>query len=71
MTPYKSISGKQSDVSAYEIGDDFIKVRFTNFQTYKYTASFNGQYIIDKMKSLALASRGLNTFINQYKPRYQ
>lgn len=68
MTPYKSLSGKQSGVTAYEIGDDFIKVCFrNNYKTYKYTVSLNGQYTIDKMKALALASQGLSTFIAQHK----
>ena len=67
MTPYRSRSGKTSGVTAYEIGDDYIKVRFTNFKTYKYPASLNGQSTIDRMKSLALSSSGLSTFIAQHK----
>ena len=67
MTLYRSRSGKASGVTAYEIGDDFIKVWFTNFKTYKYPASLNGQTSIDRMKSLALASSGLSTFIAQHK----
>lgn len=69
MTPYKSKSGKTSGIAAYEIGEDFIKVRFANFKTYNYPTSLNGQSAIDSMKSLALDSNGLNTFIAKNKTR--
>lgn len=66
MTPYFSTSGKISGVKAYEIGDDFIIVRFDGGQ-YTYPVSLNGEHIIDKMKSLALSSCGLSTFISRHK----
>ena len=66
MTPYKSTSGKQSGVTAYEIGTDYIIVWFYSKQ-YKYTESLNDRSTIDKMKSLAIASSGLSTFIAQNK----
>ena len=69
MTPYKSTSGKAYGVVSYEIGNDFIKVRFLNARTYHYPVSLNGQAIISKMKSLAMASRGLSTFIARNKSR--
>jgi len=64
MTPYSSTSGKKSGVISYEIGDDFIVIQFDK-QQYTYPVSLNGKRIIDKMKSLALASNGLSTFISQ------
>ncbi len=67
MTPYISKSGKPSGVKAYEIGDDYIKVRFSNFETYLYPVSLNGKRVIDKMKLLALASEGFSTFIARHK----
>jgi len=67
MTPYKSLSGKKSGVIAYEMGDDFIKVQFDNFKKYKYTSLQNGRSVIQEMKSLALASEGLSTYIAQNK----
>lgn len=67
MIPYRSKSGKISGVIAYEIGDDYIKVKFPNQKIYKYPVSLNGQSTIDKMKSLAIASIGLSTFIAQHK----
>lgn len=64
MTPYSSTSGKKSGVISYEIGDDFIVVQFDQGQ-YMYPVSLNGKRTVDKMKSLALASNGLSTFISQ------
>ena len=70
MIPYSSLSGKQSGVTAFEIGDDYIKVRFTNFKTYKYSVMMNGRTVIDHMKSLALRQEGLSTFISISKPSF-
>lgn len=67
MTLYRSRSGKISGVTAYEIGEDYITVRFGRFKTYRYTALLNGQSTINKMKLLALASNGLSTFIAKHK----
>ena len=67
MIPYNSTSGKPSGVIAYEIGDDFISVRFTNFRTYTYPEYLNDHSLISRMKVLALASNGLSTFIAQNK----
>ena len=64
MTPYSSTSCKKSGVTAYEIGKDYITVQFDRNQ-YTYPESMNGKSIIDKMKSLAIASSGLSTFISQ------
>ena len=66
MTPYKSKSGKQSGVTAYEIGSDFITVWFGS-KSYKYTESLNSHSIIEYMKSCANSSIGLSTYIAQNK----
>ena len=42
MTPYSSTSGKKSGVTAYEIGKDYITVKFDRNQ-YTYTESLNGK----------------------------
>lgn len=66
MTPYKSKSGKKSGVSAYEIGDDFIKVKIGE-KLYKYTYLKNKPPIIEHMKLLAIDSLGLSTYIARNK----
>ncbi len=65
MTPYKNVSG-DSGVSAYEIGSDFIRVRFSTGQTYLWTNASAGRVHIERMKQLAFAGKGLNTYINKW-----
>jgi hypothetical protein len=65
MTSYKSKSGKTSGVTAYEIGEDYIKVEFNKKKIYKYTYPLNNPAIIDNMKSMALQQEGLSTFISR------
>ncbi|SHJ02784.1 hypothetical protein SAMN02745146_2043 [Hymenobacter daecheongensis DSM 21074] len=67
MTDYVSASGKKSGVTAYEIGKDFIKVEFNNSKIYTYRSSNNNKIMIEEMKSLALASEGLSTYIARNK----
>lgn len=69
MQPYKNLSG-QSGVIAYEIGEDFINVKFRDISkdgssVYKYSRSHAGLYRVEEMKRRAVAGRGLNTYINQ------
>lgn len=64
MTPYFSTSGKKSGVTSYGISEDSITVEFSGRQ-YTYPLSLNGESIINHMKSLALASRGLSSFISR------
>lgn len=70
MTPYSSASGKESGVTAYEIGVDFIIVRFCSVD-YKYSYNSCGQLATEIMKKLALASGGLSTYISQNAPDYE
>lgn len=67
---YKSKSGKESGVTAYETGADFIIVAFNN-HLYKYSYASAGKTTVEKMKSLAVASAGLSTFIAQHNPDYE
>ena len=67
MIPYYSISGKASGVTAYEIGEGYIKVQFQGTRIYTYPTSLNSENVIRHMQSLALASEGLSTFIAQNK----
>jgi hypothetical protein len=70
MTPYSSRSGKKTGVSAYDIGKDFIIVQFNRSDLYKYSYQSCGRKATEAMKSLALASKGLSTFISQNQPKY-
>ena len=65
MQPYFNSTGK-SNIDAYEIGDDFIKVSFANGVTYTYDYDSTGEEMVDEMKRLAESGSGLNGFINQY-----
>lgn len=70
MTPYKSKSGKGSGVTAFEISDRYLKVQFNDKLCYIYDYDSEIPSTIEKMKALALAQKGLSTFISQKKPGY-
>jgi hypothetical protein len=70
MTPYRSITGKSSGVTAYDIGEDHILVRFYN-TIYKYSYKSCGRKTVTQMKKLAMANKGLSTFISQHDPAYE
>ena len=65
MQTYKNLSG-DSGVVAYEVGADFIAVKFRSGVPYRYTYKGVGRDNVDEMKELAQAGRGLSTFINQH-----
>ncbi len=65
MERYKNLGG-DSGVVAYELGDDSITVEFSDGSQYLYTHQSAGSHNIDQMKELAVAGRGLNSFINKY-----
>lgn len=71
MVSYKSTSGKQSGVIGYEIGDTYITVMFRQGAKYRYSYRSAGSGNVETMKRLALASRGLSTFITQNKPGFE
>ncbi len=62
MEEYKNLRG-ESGVTAYEIGDDFIKVQFHDGAIYLYTYQSAGREAIERMKNLAIAGEGLSSFI--------
>lgn len=62
MKKYKNLSGK-STVAAFEIAKDYMKVGFTNHNVYRYSNQSVGHETIKQMKTLALAGKGLGTFI--------
>lgn len=55
----------RSGVVAYQIGPDFIRIRFRQGRVYTYSANHIPAAKIEHMKYLAKAGQGLNTFINQ------
>lgn len=59
---YKNLSGA-STVKRYEIEKDAMMIVFTNSSVYRYTNQSADPGNISKMKSLALAGKGLGTFI--------
>lgn len=63
MERYKNLSG-DSGVVAYEIGPDFIRVRFSDGEIYLYNYASAGPHNIEHMKQLARSGQGLNSFIN-------
>jgi Holliday junction resolvase-like predicted endonuclease len=65
MRPYRNLSG-HSGVVAYEIGVDFIEVKFRSGPPYRYTYEGVGREKVEWMKALAVAGMGLATFINQH-----
>jgi hypothetical protein len=65
MERYGNVSA-DSGVEAYEIGSDWIKVRFRNGPTYVYDSVKPGAEHVVKMQALARAGRGLSTYISQH-----
>ena len=59
---YKNLSG-DSKVAKFEIKKDAVTIRFTDHTVYRYTNQSADPANISKMKSLALAGKGLGTFI--------
>jgi len=62
----KRYENPRSGITAYRIGKDFIEVRFASGGTYAYDYDSAGKARIERMKELARAGRGLNTFISKY-----
>ena len=65
MKTYADLNNN-SGVSSYEIEPTSIKVWF-NRNVYSYVYSYNsaGKYHVEHMKKLAIAGKGLNTYIDK------
>lgn len=63
MEKYGNRSG-QSGVVAYEIGVDYIRVKFSSGNIFQYSYRKAGKNHVDKMKLLAIYGSGLNNYIN-------
>jgi hypothetical protein len=57
---------KNSGVSAYQLGREFIVVQFRDGSAYLYTHERPGRVHVEAMKRHALAGNGLATYINQH-----
>ncbi len=65
MERYRN-SGGDSGVSSFEIGTDYIIVKFLgSVRTYRYSYRKAGQHHVDTMKRLARSGSGLNSYINR------
>lgn len=69
MKPYRD-SDNNSNIEAYEYGDNWITIRFKDDSEYEYTGNGVSFYVLNQMKALADAGDGLNAFINEHKPPY-
>jgi len=66
MERYRN-SGGDSGVSAYEIGSDYILVKFSGTaRTYRYSYRKAGQNHVENLKRLAQNGRGLNSYKKQF-----
>ena len=70
MPLYNSRSEKQSGVTSYKAGKDFIEVQFDGW-LYTYTYASAGKKAIEEMKKHAVANEGLSTFISKNHPPYE
>lgn len=64
MDSYQNLGGN-SGVVAYEIGDDYIDVRFKDGMCYLYNYASTGAANVERMKNLAEQGHGLNSFISR------
>lgn len=65
MKRYRNLEG-HSGVLAYDIRDTAIAVKFVGGDVYDYTYARPGRAHVEEMKRLALAGRGLSTYISQH-----
>ena len=66
MNRYGNLRGN-SGVIFYEIGSDYIKVKFSRtFSSYTYSYRSAGKNNIEQMKRLAQRGSGLNGYIKRY-----
>lgn len=66
MQRYANLAGN-SGVVAYAIGERSIRVRFAHSsRVYEYSHASAGREHVEAMKRLALAGRGLSTYVAQH-----
>lgn len=69
MQPYGRLS-PNAGVTEFEIGMDYIKIRFTG-DVYTYTYRSAGVEAVEDMKVLAQSGAGLSTYIAKNRPDYE
>ena len=69
MKRYGNLHGN-SAIDAYEVGTNFIRLRFTSGSIYLYTYDSAGEDDIEEVKELAKEGEGLTRFINDFRPGY-
>lgn len=69
MRDYQNLAGN-SGIQAYEIQRNAIVIRFNGGATYLYDYDSPGPIHVDEMKRLALAGRGLSTYIARFGGEY-
>jgi hypothetical protein len=57
-----------SGVTHFEIGEDYIKLKFKN-NSRIYTYYISSQ--VEIMKALSFAGKGLNSYLNRVNPRFR
>jgi hypothetical protein len=62
LVPYRNRAGN-SGVTAYEILDAGIRVRFVDGEIYTYTVESAGREHVERMQELARAGEGLSGYI--------
>jgi hypothetical protein len=65
MQRYSNRKGN-SGVTAYEISKNAIVIQFVDGGQYRYDHHKPGRHHVENLKKLALAGKGLATYINQY-----
>ena len=65
MRPYRNLDG-HSGVVAYELGANFIRVRFVNGEDYTYSDANAGMEHVRNMQALAKAGEGLSGYISKH-----
>lgn len=65
MVRYLNLGGN-SNVYAYQNGEDYIDVQFFGSKVYRYSYRSAGREKVEEMKKRAIAGRGLNSYIMKY-----
>lgn len=65
MKKYGNVAGN-SGISKFEMGDEWIRVRFSKDIIYTYSYKIAGPDHVEKMKELAGKGSGLATYINRF-----
>jgi hypothetical protein len=65
MKPYRNVSG-DSGVVGYEVGRNYIRIRFKSNHDYTYEAGRVGRRHLTEMQKRAEAGQGLATYINAH-----